>query len=219
MNDNDRIALSLIAQYGYCPRRAALILNERLWMENEFTAAGRVQHERAHDERIEKRGAEIRLYGYTVYSDALGLLGKCDCIIAQEDADGCVLPFSEKRYILFPVEYKHGIVRDEQEYKLQLCAQAMCLETMYDTSVKRGALFYTDAHRRLEVELTEALRDRVTQTVLRLHEMARSFLLPDAAFSAKCGRCSMNELCMPKAAKSASRYCERLMREAQNETT
>lgn len=61
--------------------------------------------------------------------------------------------------------YKHGKVRTEEEYELQLCAQAMCLEEMYQTSICEGALFYISSHRRFPVKLTEELRERVCQMV------------------------------------------------------
>ena len=45
-------------------------------------------------------------------------------------------------YILFfPVEYKKGKPKITDEDKLQLTAQAMCLEEMFSTMISEGALF------------------------------------------------------------------------------
>lgn len=40
------------------------------------------------------------------------------------------------------MEYKHGEVREELEYELQVCAQAMCIEEMTGCSIKYGYLYY-----------------------------------------------------------------------------
>ena len=56
MNDQEYLHLSWLSQICYCPRRAAILLNERVWVENVETAKGRVEHERVHTQRIEKRG-------------------------------------------------------------------------------------------------------------------------------------------------------------------
>lgn len=127
MNDREYLPLSWLAQVNYCSRRAALLLNERVWNENVETAKGRTEHERVHTKRIEKRGNLVKLYEYEVVSEILGIVGKCDCIEATINKNGCKIPAVEFPVSLLPIEYKHGTVRDEMEYKIQLCAQAMCL--------------------------------------------------------------------------------------------
>ena len=42
MNDKEYLPLSWLSQICYCPRRAAILLNERVWVENVETAKGRV---------------------------------------------------------------------------------------------------------------------------------------------------------------------------------
>ena len=66
MNDKEYLPLSWLSQICYCPRRAAILLNERVWVENVETAKGRVEHERVHTQRIEKRGEFLKLYEYEV---------------------------------------------------------------------------------------------------------------------------------------------------------
>ena len=142
MNDREYLPLSWLAQVNYCSRRAALLLNERVWNENVETAKGRTEHERVHTKRIEKRGNLVKLYEYEVVSEILGIVGKCDCIEATINKNGCKIPAVEFPVSLLPIEYKHGTVRDEMEYKIQLCAQAMCLEEMYQTRIFKGELFF-----------------------------------------------------------------------------
>ncbi len=167
-----------------------------------------------HSERVEKRGKSLKLYEYTVFSDRLGLLGKCDCIEAEYDEKGCTVPAVDFPVRLYPVEYKHGKVRDEEEYKLQLCAQAMCLEEMFDTAVSEGAIFYISSHRRVTVSFDDELREKTEETAAKLHEMRRSLTVPRASFDTKCRRCSLNELCLPKLKSSAAEYLNMLRTEA-----
>ena len=130
-SERELFPLSWLTQYGYCPRRCGLMALEQLWTESADTAAGRAQHERVHTARIERRSGQMNLYELPVFSRSLGVNGKCDCVEALETPDGVELPYGQGRYRLYPVEYKHGVVRDEEEYQIQLCAQAMCLEEQF----------------------------------------------------------------------------------------
>ncbi len=45
-SETDLLPLSALRHYLFCPRQCALIHVEQLWFENQFTAEGRVMHER-----------------------------------------------------------------------------------------------------------------------------------------------------------------------------
>ncbi len=215
MDEEEYLPLSWLSQATYCLRRAALLLNERLWMENADTAKGRDEHRRAHERRIERRGDQLNLFEYDVYSEQLRIWGKCDCIEAQRCEPGCRIPAADFPVCLYPVEYKHGSVREEPEYNIQLCAQAMCLEEMYHTHIPSGAIFFITAHRRLEVAFTSELRAKTKTAANALWEIRRTLKVPAAEYGRKCQRCSLKDLCMPKTASSAKAYCQTLAREAQ----
>ena len=214
MDDRDHLPLSWLSQVDYCPRRAALLLNERIWVENADTAKGRAEHGRVHDARVERRGDQLKLYEYTVFSDAMQVWGKCDCIEAHRWEQGCKIKAADFPVRLYPIEYKHGSVREERSYMIQLCAQAMCLEEMFSTEVPRGALFFISAHRRMEVEFTAQLRADVNKRAEALRKLWAEQSIPPAEYSAKCRRCSIQEYCMPKVKTSAGEYCRRLAKEA-----
>lgn len=213
-DDTEYLPLSYLSQTAYCPRRAGLLLNERIWIESADTAKGRREHERVHTRRIERRGSQIKLFEYSVFSDVLGVLGKCDLIEAQASANGCRIPAVDVPVLLYPVEYKHGNLRDEQEYNIQLCAQAMCLEEMYHTAIPEGAIFYLSSHRRQTVDLDASLRQRVWETAKELHQIRSTLTVPAARYSTRCNRCSLREYCMPGTKQSARAYCEQLAQEA-----
>lgn len=218
MNDAEYLPLSWLSQVCYCPRRAGLLLNERLWEENADTAKGRAEHDRVHTQRVERRGDQIKLFEFTVFSDQYLLIGKCDCIEAVRDAAGCQIPAAEFPVKLYPVEYKHGSVRDEEEYQIQLCAQAMCLEEMFRTDIPEGGIFFISSHRRMSVSLDDTLRTKTRKAAETLHRIRQELLVPQAEYGAKCKRCSLRELCMPKVRASARNYCRALEREAAGQT-
>ena len=206
MDDSLRLPISLLSQYMYCSRRAGLLLLEQSWEDNEYTAAGMVSHQRTHDTRVEKRGELVKLYGFAVQSQRLNIGGVCDCVEAHADSSGAEIPELSGRYLLYPLEYKHGVVRDETEFNVQLCAQAMCLEEMFGIDIPVGAIFYIDAHRRSEVALDSALREKAEDSVSALRAMLTALKIPPARKSAKCRKCSMDSLCMPSVRASAAEY-------------
>ena len=214
-DEQEYLPLSWLSQADYCLRRAALLLNERVWVENVEMAKGRAEHERVHTQRVEHRGDFVKLYENSVFSDKLQISGKCDCIEAVRDEAGCMIPAVDFPVRLYPVEYKHGTVRDEPEYKLQLCAQAMCLEERYHTEIPEGALYFISAHRRLRVPLDSTLRKQVEEMAQRLRDLRMQLRIPPAAYGPKCRRCSLQEYCMPKTKVSAQSYCRTLKAEAE----
>ena len=157
------------------------------------------------------------LYEFPVFSSSLGVAGKCDCIEAEEDPQGCHISALDFPVRLFPVEYKHGKLRAEREYEVQLCAQAMCLEEMFQTQIPEGAIYYITSHRRYPVPFTTELRDLVKKTIQEIESFRRGFFVPPANPGAKCKACSLREDCLPGVQHSALEYCAQLRREATEE--
>ena len=214
-NEEDYLLLSQLTHAGYCLRRAALVMNEQLWNENTDTVKGKQDHQNVHDRRIERRREEIKLYEYDIVSHELRIRGKCDCIEAVHNNNGCIVPFADFPVALKPVEYKHGKIRDEEEYNIQLCAQAMCLEEMYQCSIPEGDIFFSTSHRRYQVKFTKDLRQRVRDLLLILEKIKDEFYLPSAEYSTKCRKCSLLTICLPSMKKTAKAYCTRVKNEAQ----
>lgn len=208
------IPLSYISQYTYCNRRAGLLLLEQQWNDSTDTAKGSAEHKHVHTFGASARNGIHVLTDMQVYSHKLQLLGKCDAIEAIESEYGFNIPFLEsRRCILYPIEYKHGKLRSEEEYELQLCAQAMCLEEMLDCHVEIGAIFYISSHRRKEVLFDEMMRNSVIKTAGELSQMLKHQIVPPAEYSPKCIRCSLKDICMPKTEQSISDYMRQLERD------
>ncbi len=208
--DQELFPLSWLSQYGYCPRRCGLIALDQAWEENAETASGRSQHQRVHTARTERKGDDLFLYELSVFSRTLGINGKCDCVEAHVSPDGVPLPYGAGLFRLYPVEYKHGVVRQEEEYSIQLCAQAMCREEQFGCTIPAGAIFYINSHRRSEVLLDPALRDKTVETAQAIRAMLEQETLPAGRYSAKCKKCSMQSICQPKWKRTAKGYCQSL---------
>ena len=216
MDEWEPIPLSRLSHAGFCLRRAALLTNEQVWAESADTAKGRSEHERVHTQRIERRGDSAKLYEFPVFSKAMGVSGKCDCIEAEASAQGCMIPALDFPVRLYPVEYKHGKLRAEQEYEVQLCAQAMCLEEMLCCSIPEGALFYGEPRRRTVVLFTPELRETVRRDSDEMHQLYHRGHTPKAKPSKSCNACSLKELCLPQLVRreSVQTYLRRAMEES-----
>ena len=98
-----------------------------------------------------------------------------------------------------PVEYKVGKPKIEEWDRIQVCAQALCLEEMLGCAVGQGDLFYGATRRRERVVLDDALRERVAGLALRMHELFERSETPRAVRGPKCRRCSLADSCLPGA--------------------
>lgn len=196
--ENNLLPLSRIADFVFCPRRAALHLVENIWEDNVFTAEGTVLHERTHESGAENRGGVITARSLRIRSFRLGLIGMADVVEFRPSDAGVPLPRREGLWQPYPVEYKRGIRKDRIEYHIQLCAQGMCLEEMLQAEIPCGALFYGKSRRRQEVAFDVALREWTEAGATGLHDLFRSGKTPTAKYEKKCKSCSLLEVCLPK---------------------
>ena len=202
-SEDNLLPLSGLQHLLFCERQCALIHVEQLWTENRLTAEGRIMHERVHKEDQQSRGRVRIEYSMALRSLRLGVVGKADVVEFHREDD---LP---GKWIPFPVEYKRGKPKKDNSDKVQLCAQALCLEEMLETPVPAGALFYGKTRHRLDVDFDKNLRSETESAAERFHALFQKGLTPKAAYSRKCGSCSMNSLCLPKTVKkgkSVERY-------------
>ncbi len=214
--EDDLLPLSALQHLLFCERQCALIHTEGLWAENQLTVEGRDLHERVDSHPGESRGDVRIARGVLLHSLRLGLSGRADVVefhrLAEGGDEGVPLPGSAGRWRAFPVEYKRGRPKRNLSDKVQLCAQALCLEEMLATAVPGGALFYGRTRRRLEVPFDSDLRRRTEEACSRLHTLLRSGTTPPARREPKCDSCSLLELCRPDAlGRSASGYLAELL--------
>jgi len=206
-NAPEPLPLSLLNDLLYCPRRAALKVVEGWRAANANTARGDILHEHADLPGYEVAKGVTVLRALPVWSDRLGLSGKCDVVEARE---GKVESRKQKAEIeseppyvgsyasLVPVEYKKGKRRQFENDDAQVCAQGLCLEEMFGVTVERGAVFHAASKRRREVEFTAELRKLTEDAIAELHRLAASGSVPAAVFKPACEECSLYEICVPQ---------------------
>ncbi|MBP0965991.1 MAG: CRISPR-associated protein Cas4 [Oscillospiraceae bacterium] len=214
MEEDNFIPISYISQYNYCKRRAGLLLLEQQWNDSSDTVKGSLEHKNVHTASITSRNSIITVTDMSVVSHKLNLMGKCDAVEAVLSDNGTALPWiGSEKYELFPIEYKHGSIRTEPEYEYQLCAQAMCMEEMFGCSIRSGAIFFISSHRNHEVIFTKEHREAVEKTAFELSQMLENKLIPKADYSPKCLKCSLKDICLPKASDSISDYLKSVKQE------
>jgi len=202
--EDDLLPISALQHLRFCRRRCALVHLERLWAENRFTAEGNLLHRRVHEEHDSTEDGIRIVRGLRLGSLRLGLYGVAD-VVEFHPLETC------KTDRPFPVEYKRGRRKSEQTYRVQLCAQAICLEEMLCIDVPIGALYFGKSRRRMTVEFSSALRQETKRLAEELHRLINSGKTPPPQPSQKCKSCSMQNLCLPNSVgrRSAIGYVAR----------
>ncbi len=192
MDDHDDIALSALEHYSYCPRQFGLIHIEQVWTENYMTVQGDHVHRRADEATVRhERGREM-WRAVTLWSRRLRLFGRADVVEVLDDGS------------LVPVEYKRAGRRPNEHERIQVCAQALCLEEMIGTTVSEGALYHAASKRLIRVEITESLRAQTERAALEVHACFAGRHLPAPIYDHRCDDCSLLERCLPMAAARIS---------------
>lgn len=189
-SEDELVPLSALQHIQFCERQCALIHIEGLWAENRLTAEGRNLHERADSGESGSRGPVRTARSLPLRSLRLGLTGRAD--VVEFHYDGSTLTAA------IPIEYKRGKAKLDDSDRVQLCAQALCLEEMLAIPVPAGALFYATPRRRTDVAIDAELRQITEDTVVRLHDLLDGGVTPRVPRQPKCDGCSLFELCMPE---------------------
>jgi CRISPR-associated exonuclease Cas4 len=184
--ESELLPISALQHLLYCERQCALIHIERLWAENRFTAEGQILHKKAHGGKTTTRPEGRSLRAVPIRSFELGLFGIAD-VVRQKPGEPAI-----------PIEYKRGRPKRNDCDRVQLCAQALCLEEMTDRRIPHGEIFYGKTRRRIIVEMGPDLRETTIEATRRLRELIESRRTPAAVPGPKCERCSLKHLCLPR---------------------
>ncbi len=215
-SEDELLALSGLQHFAFCQRQWALIHLEQQWVENRLTAEGRVLHERVHESTEEARGDLVVVRGLPVHSLRLGLSGQTDVVefsrvSGGEEGTSVQLVGRVGWWRMQPVEYKRGKAKREACDRVQLCAQALCLEEMFGVTVREGALFYGTPRRRTGVAFDARLRDQTEGLAAKMHSMWKGGVTPAAVYFKGCESCSLKERCLPEMRSSVTAYYRTLL--------
>lgn len=214
--EEEMLPLSGIQHYAFCPRQWYLIHVEQLWEENHLTAEGHLLHEKVHQpEESGRRGDVITLRSVPLASPSLGLYGYSDAVELHPASESQGAHFHHPKYPgdweAIPIEYKRGRPKRTNADKLQLCAEAICLEEAYGIHIPRGYLFYGETKHREEVVFDTELRTEALQMAVEMHRLYKGGASIPPRYAACCRSCSLLDLCMPQInqGERASNYLSR----------
>lgn len=199
MEEDNYLMLSGIQHFQFCKRQWAFIHIEQQWEDNVKTVEGQHLHRNADQPFTrEKRGDKLIVRAMPVKSDFLGVTGVCDVVEFIRHESGVVISGAEGKYLAYPVEYKRGKPKAEDEDILQLTAQGMCLEEMLLCDVDIGYLFYNEFKHRVEVPLTVELKNKVKRIVAEMQDYYNRRHTPKVKTGPFCKSCSLQSVCLPE---------------------
>ncbi|SEG74314.1 CRISPR-associated protein Cas4 [Vibrio hangzhouensis] len=195
------VNISALQHFAFCQRQCALIHLEQVWQENFLTAHGRQLHERVDNGEPETRKGVRYERGVVVSAPQLGLTGKLD-----------LLEHHKASYQYIPVEYKRGKPKVNDIDKVQLCAQALCIEEMLAIEVKLGTLWYWQTRKRIEIELDTNLRMQTKDLIAQVQQLFINGRTPSPTIGKHCKACSLSEICQPELTHhdASNRYIQAL---------
>jgi CRISPR-associated exonuclease Cas4 len=155
--ESDLLPVSALQHLLFCERQCGLDHLEQQWEENRLTTLGRLEHERVDAGYREFRRGRRQISGLRIRSLELGLYGQLDVLeldLIDKNATDNAIAFGLKgKWSFYPVEFKHGAPKEGDCDRVQLCAQALCLEEMLKVDIGEASLFYQKIRRREEVPL------------------------------------------------------------------
>ena len=197
--EEDLIQLSGIQHFAFCPRQFALAYIELQWKENVFTTEGKILHEKVDDPLLKDSRESIIIWrSVNLISYRLGFTGRADVIEFRRSDTGIYLPDKFGKWLPYPVEYKRGKPKPDERDEVQLCAQAICMEEMFKTSLEEGCVFYGEVRRRTIVRFTNELRNQVTSYAEEMHRLFKEAITPLPVFKPHCKSCSLFDICLPQ---------------------
>lgn len=193
--------------YVYCPRLFYLQWVEDIFVPNEDTVEGDAVHSRV-DDPTRLKIAALASAGGTLRSVALSsekyrITGVVDLL--EKDSEGSIRL----------VDYKKGnpAMDDSGEWcakendAIQLAAYALLLEEV-GVSVASASVYYAAIKRHVEVELTEALREKCKAYIAEAMEVAKCGACPPPLeYSSRCLACSAYPVCLPWESKVWAGEC------------
>ena len=219
-SDEDYLFLSGIQHMAFCERQWALIHIEQAWAENVRTIEGKHLHERTDDPFADETRKDIRVVrAMPIVSNKLGFRGIADVVEFHrtgEELEGVAVRLKNRKgwWRPYPVEYKRGRPKSDDRDAVQLCAQAISLEEMFNVEIDLGFLYYGQTRHRENIYINKTLRERVEELSKKMHEMMAMGKTPKAQKGKHCSLCSLKEICQPELTirqRSVQEYLERMV--------
>lgn len=199
---DDYLMLSGIQHFVFCPHQWAMIHIEQIWDDNRLTVEGQIMHNNVDNSAYrQKNGDLITLRRVAVASARMGLYGFSDAVelIPSRTSEKCVIhPSYPGCWRMHPVEYKHGRPKPDLRDKVQVVAQAICLEEIFDTVIPECSIYYGDNNRRITFGIDDEIRTFTIDCAYEMHRLHDAGIVPAPVYKQHCRNCSLFDECMPK---------------------
>ncbi len=189
MEEAPLIPVRMLVQYAYCRRLFFLEWVDGEFRHNRYTIEGAHSHRSvasSHEKNLLEDETE-KTISVELSSEEEGITGKVDYI---EYYGG----------LRFPVEVKRGSLPKEgpwQDHKIQITAYAMLLREC-GCSVDHGILYYAGSRKRVCIQITDNLVQKVRNLVAEAQKTAVQGVPPaPLKDSRKCEKCSLANICLP----------------------
>lgn len=134
-------------------------------------------------------------------SDALGLVGKVDCLKRR---DGTFLPYEHKRGR--PARSAGEVAEAWPSDRLQVVAYAVLLEEAFGQAIPEGRVRYHAANVTVRVPIDDAARADLLEAIAEARRLREAVERPPVADNPRlCGSCSRPSACRRKCGMTASR--------------
>lgn len=204
--NNNAIAIRSIQHYLYCPHRWGLIEIGNVWAENYFVTKANLLHQRVHDPERQyvRKGRKIfTAVKVSNLKPEYNIFGVTDCIEAESDSEGVMLPGMDGKYHLTIVEYKPRMPKNKsynQDDLMQVFAQKLCVDEIFGCDAT-GVLYYADVKKRVLLPLAENYNEyslALKKVLQNMREYLEQGIIPPIKRGQNCNGCSLKDLCMPK---------------------
>ena len=193
------LQLNGIQHFAFCKRQWALITLENQWNDNEHTIIGQYVHKNFDDPYMEeKRKNKIIVRAMPIVSLSLGFTGICDVVEFTKSKDGVSLKKHDGLWNINVVEYKKGRPKKTKIDIYQAVAQVICLEEMYNTTIRNASVYYKETNKRIHIDVDKFLKDEVIDMSREMHALYKKGETPKAEKGKNCLKCSLKEICHPR---------------------
>ena len=191
------LSARMINEYVYCPRLFYFEQVEGIFVHNEHTTEGKVQHKRVDKESRsvprpdDESGRPTVVRSIMLSSEKHRVIAKLDLL---EFEDGCATP----------VDYKHGRPKTGDEGveawppdRVQLAVQALVLRAN-GYSCDEGIVFYQKTRQRVRIPFDDRTIIEAEHAIASAWETAAAKEIPAPLVdSPKCPGCSLVGICLP----------------------
>jgi CRISPR-associated exonuclease Cas4 len=185
--------VSDITQYFYCPRKIYFLKTLGIKIKSRPKMdMGKEEHDKEH-RRIKERKTiygfsegEVKdvIHNLALEDTDLGLYGMVDTTLIMENGE------------IIPVDVKYSNASNVRiNWKKQLVAYSLLLESHYQTIVKRGVIYLPAQRKQIQIDITADAKYILKQDMLKINALIESEKMPNATKDSKCSYCEMKKFC------------------------